>query len=110
VALAADSFLFSWRKRHAPKRAAFNAVAPALSMWVAAQVFFMLSGTPPLASGAVGSIPDLVLPLLCLAAIYFLLNSGLMAVAVGLESGQPAIQTWRRHFLWLSLGYWRSFS
>src|SRR5687767_7423112 len=60
VALAADSFLFSWRKRHAPKRAAFNAVAPALSMWVAAQVFFMLSGTPPLASGAVGSIPGLV--------------------------------------------------
>lgn len=109
VALAVDTGILSWRKRHGRSRVAFNAVAPALSLWVAARGFFLLSGVQPL---AVADTPlgPLLAPLLCLAAIYFLLNSGLMAVAVGLESRRPPLEIWRRHFLWLSLGYFAAAS
>ena len=109
VALAVDTGILSWRKRHGWSRVAFNAVAPAFSLWVAARGFFLLSGVQPL---AVADTPlgPLLAPLLCLAAIYFLLNSGLMAVAVGLESRRPPLEIWRRHFLWLSLGYFAAAS
>jgi putative nucleotidyltransferase with HDIG domain len=106
IALAADSLIFSCRKRHDVKRAAFNMVAPAVSMWVAAQTFFLLSGAAPLASDdAAVPVSELLLPLACLTVIYFALNSGLMAIAVGLDSKQSPLAIWRRHFLWLSLGY-----
>ena len=42
--------------------------------------------------------------------IYFALNSGLIATAVGLESGQSPLDIWRRHFQWLGLGYMASAS
>ena len=42
VALAADSLLLSWRKGHDWSRVAFNTVAPALSLWVAGQAFFLI--------------------------------------------------------------------
>jgi hypothetical protein len=43
--------------------------------------------------------------LFCLTIIYFVMNSGLTAIAVGLEAGQSPIAIWRQHFQWLSLGY-----
>ena len=33
VAIAADSCIFSWRKKHGWSRIVFNAVAPAVSLW-----------------------------------------------------------------------------
>lgn len=106
VALALDGFVFSWRRRHSWQRVAFNAVAPALAMWAAAHAFFALSDVRPL-SVAIEHVVvgGLLLPLLCLTVIYFLLNSGLTAVAVGLESGRSAFQVWRSHFLGLALAY-----
>ena len=109
VALAVDTFVLSWRKRHPWSRVAFNTAAPALSLWVAGQVFFFLSGVPPLAL-ARSDVGALLLPLLALAAVYFVLNSGLMAIAVGLEAGQSPFEIWRRHFGWLSLSYFAAAS
>ena len=40
-----------------------------------------------------------------LAVIYFLLNSGLIALAVALEQRVSAFTVWRTNFLWLSLNY-----
>jgi putative nucleotidyltransferase with HDIG domain len=52
----------------------------------------------------------LAVPLLSLALVYFLLNSGLTATAVALDSRESAVQIWRRHFMWLSVGYLASAS
>ena len=109
VALAADSFLLSWRKGHPWSRVAFNAAAPSASLWVAGHVFFLTSGIAPLANGSV-PVGPLLAPLVALTAVYFALNSGLMAVAIGLDTGQPALRLWRHHFLGLSLSYFAAAS
>jgi putative nucleotidyltransferase with HDIG domain len=109
MTLAVDTLILSWRKRYSADRIAFNVVAPALSLWAAANVFFALAGVPPL-SVAPAPLVSLIVPLLALAAVYFLLNSGLIAIAVGLESQRSPIRIWREHFLWLSIGYFAAAS
>src|SRR5258706_2828171 len=109
VSLAADSCFLSWRKGHDWSRLAFNSVAPALSLWVGGQTFFLLARVGPLSTSD-APIGPLLAPLLCLAAVYFVLNSGLMAIAVGLDSRQSPLKIWRQHFLWLSLSYFAAAS
>jgi putative nucleotidyltransferase with HDIG domain len=104
IAIAIDSAVVSWRRGHRWERVAFNAVAPAVAIWAAAQCFFLLAHVQPL-SVASAPIAPLILPLLALTVIYFALNSGLAAFAVGLEAGRSPFEVWRRHFLWLSVGY-----
>jgi len=48
--------------------------------------------------------------LYCLAAVYFLLNSGLTAEAVALSKGLSAPKFWRQHFLVISLNYFAAAS
>ena len=90
VALAIDSILMVRGRGNTWTRLAFNAVAPALSMWVAAHVFFLLARVPPLSEGHPPAAA-LIIPLFCLTVIYFGLNSGLTAIAVGLEAQQSPI-------------------
>ena len=45
------------------------------------------------------------MPLLLLALLYFLLNSWLIAGAVGFEKRLSPFSVWRDNFLWLSLNY-----
>ncbi len=104
VAMAFDSFLLSARRRHHWRRLAFNTAAPALSIWVATTAFFHLARVAPLAESP-APIGRLLLPLFCLAAIYFGLNSWLTAIAVGLEAQQSPLKIWREHFAWLAVGY-----
>jgi len=109
VTIAVDSLILSWRKHHPWERMAFNAVAPASAMWVASHAFFLLARVPPLSQGD-ASTGRLIAPLLCLAVIYFVLNSGQMAVVIGLEARRSPVQIWRQHFLWLGVGYLASAS
>jgi hypothetical protein len=85
LAVALDTFVVSWRRRHSPIRRMLNAATPALAMWTASHVFFWLAGVPPLAE-AQAPIARLMLPLVGLTAVYFLMNSGLIAVAIGMET------------------------
>jgi putative nucleotidyltransferase with HDIG domain len=78
--------------------------APAIAIWVATHVFFRVAGVEPLHQ-APQPILSLVVPLLLLALIYFLLNSWLIAGAVGFEKGISPFVVWRDNFLWLSLNY-----
>ena len=110
VAIATDSCIFSWRKKHGWSRIVFNAVAPAVSLWVAGHAFFVLAGVPPLSVTGDAPIGPLLPALMCLAAIYFILNSGFIAVAVGLNAGQSPLRIWQTHFQWLSLSYFASAS
>jgi putative nucleotidyltransferase with HDIG domain len=104
VAIALDSAVISFRKKDPWGRMAFNVAAPALSLWTGTQVCFLLAGVAPLAIGKT-PVGDLAIPLNTLAIVYFVLNSGMTAVAVALDSHQSAFNIWRRHFLWLAVGY-----
>ena len=103
VAIAIDSFLISWRSGHRVERVMFNAANPALALWVGSQAFFVMARTPALSQQSTISSEAIVLPLIVMTALYFLINSGLTAIAVALERAQPAFQLWRRHFAGISL-------
>ena len=82
----------------------FNTTAPALSIWIAAQIFFLVTGASPLSITPVG-ITSLLPGVLLFALTYFLLNSWLMAAAVSFEQPLSASQIWRQNFMWLSLNF-----
>jgi len=84
-------------------RAVFNVAASATAMWVSAHLFFALSGSGPLGTDP-GRVQDVVLPLAIFAGLYFALNTGLVAVAVGFERRAPVVAMWKAHLrsLWLT--------
>ena len=96
--------LWLWRKGIGLHKLLFNMAAPALSIWLAAQLFFLVAGVPPLTQEAT-SLPALLPGLLLFAVTYFLLNSWLMAAAVSFEEPASAVEIWRNNFLWLSLSF-----
>ena len=100
VTVAVDGLLLSWRWRMSPPQAFFNFGNLALSVWISGTLFFAAAGVPPLLDGTVPG-GGLLLPLGVLALSYFLLNSGLTAAVIGLESGRPPLEVWREHFLGL---------
>jgi putative nucleotidyltransferase with HDIG domain len=108
AAIALDSLVLSWRKKHPASRVGFNVAAPALSLWIASHVFFLLAGIPPLSIAHIAMPP--IGPLLAMAGIYFLLNSSFIAFAVALESGKAPVAVWREHFMWLGVGYFAAAS
>ena len=87
-----------------PHRVIFNVSVLVISIWTASQGFFALAGIDPRAP-VYNSLADFVLPLYLFTACCFLLNSGLVAIAISFERGQSAFKVWREHFLWLSLNY-----
>ena len=99
-----SAFFFSWRRKQKPFQIAFNTAALTISMWGASQAFFLTARVEPLSMGQ-APITSLVAPLLLLAVVYFVLNSGLTAVAVGLDNRQSPIAIWKAHFRWLWVGY-----
>jgi putative nucleotidyltransferase with HDIG domain len=103
LAMAIDSSIMSWRRSYSRVKLLFNACGPALSMYVATHAFFALSGGLPLASQP-ASIPTLIVPLAAMTCVWFVLNSGLTAAALSLESGAPLLDVWKR-FAVFSLNY-----
>ncbi|MEQ1572725.1 MAG: HD domain-containing phosphohydrolase [Vicinamibacterales bacterium] len=83
-------------------RTLFNMSAGATAIWIAAHLFEALA--PHESSGAV-RLGELLLPVLALALSYFLVNSSLIAIALGLERRTSAVDLWRQNFAWLSLNY-----
>jgi PAS domain S-box-containing protein len=84
-------------------RAVFNASSTALAMWLAGSSFFALSGTGPLVHHP-GVVRDVIGPLALFAAMYFLLNTGFVAIAVANERHAAIISVWREYLstLWLA--------
>ena len=104
LVVAVDSFIICVRRKEPLARLAFNTAAPALSLWIAAECSFALAGVDPLA-GSKAPVGTLAVPMLALAAVYFLLNSGLTAGAIALDARESVVHLWTRHFMWLSVGY-----
>jgi putative nucleotidyltransferase with HDIG domain len=92
------------RERRSVYRAVFNVAASALSIWTAGVAFFSMTGTGPFWNHDT-PLSLLFGPLAVLTLIFFLLNSGLVAAAVALEKNQPAVTTWSKNFVWLSVNY-----
>jgi len=121
LTVALDGLIISlWlnRQRKELHRVLFNVAAPAVSIWLAAQLFFLLAGIAPLAqhrlsaeSGALEpfaqapGITEFLIPLLAFTIAYFLLNSWLIALAVSFETSVRALVIWRTNFVWLSLNF-----
>ena len=61
-------------------------------------------GTGPLAFHTAPH-QQLILPLAFFAAAYFIVNSGLIVVAIGLQTGASPFKVWRSHFIWAAPGY-----
>jgi putative nucleotidyltransferase with HDIG domain len=111
LAIALGTFISSWRTNRRRERVAFNTATTALGMWAGSQVFFLLAGVPPLwLTDTQAPAGMLLLPLLALTSVYFVTNSGLIAVAIGLDARRSPIAVWREHFLWLSFNYFAAAS
>jgi hypothetical protein len=78
---------------------AFNIVAPAVSIFVAA-----IAAGLTQAAGNGGLSMDFVLRLAAFTALYFLLNSGLVTVAIALEHRESPLSIWWANFreLWIN--------
>lgn len=85
-------------------RMLFNLAAPSVAIWCAGKCFYLLSGIEPY-SQVFTPLPSLFVPLLAFTAAYFLFNSSLVAVAVGLETQRSPATIWWKNFAWLSVNY-----
>ena len=97
---------WSYRRGQALFKIAFNLCALPLTIWIAAKLFFAISGVGPLFRTAADvEIPSLVLPLIVFTVVYFSLSSWIITFAISLEQGIAAFKIWRENFLWISLNY-----
>ena len=85
------------------ERILFNATAAPVAMWLSAVTFFHASGLHPLREQPLGI--EVVGPwLLAFAAMYFVLNTFGIAVAVALHERANVFRIWQAHFknLWFA--------
>jgi putative nucleotidyltransferase with HDIG domain len=82
----------------------FNMAAPAIAIWLSATAFFAVSSIEPYSTGVV-PLGVLFVPLLAFTVLYFILNSWLVAFALGFEIAKSPLDIWRKNFTWLSVNY-----
>jgi len=109
VVMAADSLVIAWRRGWRTRQVLFNGASPALSLWTGSQIFFHLTGSGPLFGKALYA-DRVILALACFAAVYFVLNAGLTAVAVAIEKRISPVAVWRRHFVIVALNHFAAAS
>jgi putative nucleotidyltransferase with HDIG domain len=85
-------------------RLTFNVSVLVISIWLASQLFFSISGIDVRAPEYT-SLTQFIGPLYLFTLCCFLLNSGMVAAALAIERGQSGVRIWREQFLWLSLNY-----
>src|SRR5215471_5205000 len=83
-------------KRHYPiYRTLFSIAVIALTIRAIAMTYAVLNGAP-----GPESLPGLATPLLAVITVYFVMNTGLVTLAVSLTTHQPTWPLWRDNFLW----------
>ncbi len=105
ITIAADCIAICYRRRNKNVRQVlFNVTGTAVALWCGVQVYYLLAKHAPLVEAwAPGGAA--LLPLACLAMVYFALNSGLTALVVALSKGVPVFGLWRQHFAIIALNY-----
>jgi signal transduction histidine kinase/ActR/RegA family two-component response regulator len=81
-------------------RAAFSVASVAVTAQAAGYVWGAFGGVlaPP-------GVMTLIVPLICTTATYYLVNTGLVATAVGLSNGESPARAWHREFFWSAPSY-----
>jgi putative nucleotidyltransferase with HDIG domain len=108
VIVALDCFVMSlWLSddSRSPVRSLFNLSAVALAIWLPSKEFFWLVGVPPGDLKHLLPLEKHLWHLFALASSYFVLNSGLIAIALGFEKRQNVLILWWQNFTWFSLNY-----
>jgi putative nucleotidyltransferase with HDIG domain len=93
--------MIAWSKRSL-LQSLFNLSATALAIWTASHAFYWLAGAQV---GERLVLTSLLGPLFVLAALYFIANTGLVAIALSFERHANPWVLWREHFPWFSLNY-----
>src|SRR5688572_16129805 len=107
ITVVLDALIISLRLQHPyrePFRVIFNVALAALSTWVAAQIFFLVSGVQPY-SVEQTPLGQILFPLFLFTLTYFLVNTWLVSFALALEQHRPAYPIWRDNFFWLAVNY-----
>jgi putative nucleotidyltransferase with HDIG domain len=106
VAVAIDGLLVSCTgSSRRWYRTVFNVAEPAIAVWIAGKVFFTIAAIGPLITPHADS-PALGLATIAMTAVYFLSNSTLTAIAIGLETGAAAFEVWRHQARHLAINYY----
>lgn len=107
VTLALDALVAATgsTSRREPLRIIFNLASATLSIWVASHVFYSLAGIEPLFDNDKVKLEQFLWPLVLQTLTYFLMNSCLVAIAIGFERNVNWYAVWRRSFLWLGVSY-----
>jgi PAS domain S-box-containing protein len=104
---ASTSVLFqcTWRVRRSQPlyRAAFSVASVAITVQAVGWIWRELGGNV-----AAPSLRTMVVPLLAICAGYFLVNTGLVATAVGLTNRESPVRAWYREFFWSGPSYFLS--
>jgi PAS domain S-box-containing protein len=98
-------FQCTWRVRRSQPlyRAAFSVASVAITVQAAGWIWRTLDGNL-----STRSLTTLLVPLVALSAGYFLVNTGLVATAIGLTNRESPIRAWYREFLWSGPSYFLS--
>ncbi len=104
ITAALDGLVLSARMESSYRsidRVLFNMAGVTIAVWLAAHVFFALGG--PVIQGPLATLRLLAL-LTLFATLDFGLNSGIVAVAVGLERRVSILSIWRQHLssIWIT--------
>lgn len=93
---------FRMRNRNEPHRTLFSMGCLAITVQVAGFLFTSLGGVP----GALShSLAEIARPLVGAATAYFLCNTVLIAIAIGLSTRQSIVTIWNQNFLWSAPSY-----
>lgn len=109
---AVDALVMSLRlvpRLRTPHRVMFNVGALAASVFPASLIFFRLTGLNS-STPSYGPVETFVGPLYAFALTVFLLNSSIVAVALGVERHSSPVAIWQQQFPWLSANYLASAS
>jgi hypothetical protein len=105
ITVVLDALIISLRLQHPfrePFRVIFNVALAALSTWVAAQIFFIVSGVKPYSIEQT-PLAEILFPLFVFTLAYFLVNTWLVSFALALEQRRPAYPIWKEtSFGWQS--------
>jgi PAS domain S-box-containing protein len=98
-------FQCTWRVRRSQPlyRAAFSVASVAITVQAVGWIWWVLDG-----SLAAVTLTTVLVPLVSISAGYFLVNTGLVATAIGLTNRESPVRAWYREFFWSAPSYFLS--
>jgi diguanylate cyclase (GGDEF)-like protein len=97
-----SALVMCFRPRRKPlEKMAFNVGALSLTAFAAGRLYTLAGGLPEPAL----SDWALLAPSFAAIVVYFLLNSGLLAMAIALTTRQPVLAVWNASYRWLAPSY-----